>query len=73
MVEPLNHGSDQGLQTGATLEEQTALNPALNALNLNALNTVLAVNSPQEWDLSDLYGGFDDPRLEEDLEQLRQT
>ncbi|NJN86044.1 MAG: M3 family oligoendopeptidase [Leptolyngbyaceae cyanobacterium SL_7_1] len=30
------------------------------------------LDRPQEWDLSDLYAGFDDPRLTTDLEELRQ-
>lgn len=30
------------------------------------------LNQPQEWDLSDLYQGFDDPRLTTDLEKLQQ-
>lgn len=30
------------------------------------------LNSPQEWDLSDLYQGFDDPRLAADLKELQQ-
>lgn len=30
------------------------------------------IDSPQEWDLSDLYQGFDDPKLEQDLESLQQ-
>ncbi|BAU15115.1 pepF/M3 family oligoendopeptidase [Leptolyngbya sp. NIES-3755] len=29
------------------------------------------LDSPQEWDLSDLYKGFDDPRLTQDLESLQ--
>lgn len=28
--------------------------------------------NPQEWDLSDLYRGFDDPQLEQDLQALQQ-
>ena len=28
-------------------------------------------DSPQEWDLSDLYQGFNDPKLEQDLESLQ--
>jgi oligoendopeptidase F len=30
------------------------------------------VNGPPAWDLSDLYQGFDDPRLDQDLAQLQQ-
>lgn len=29
------------------------------------------LNEPQSWDLSDLYTGFDDPRLTQDIEYLR--
>jgi oligoendopeptidase F len=29
--------------------------------------------TPQEWDLSDLYQGFSDPKLKQDLEALQQT
>ncbi|MBD1821739.1 oligoendopeptidase F [Cyanobacteria bacterium FACHB-DQ100] len=29
------------------------------------------LDSPQEWDLSDLYRGFDDPKLTQDLEALQ--
>lgn len=29
------------------------------------------LDNPQEWDLSDLYQGFDDPRLTQDLESLQ--
>jgi len=29
------------------------------------------LDSPQEWDLSDLYQGFDDPKLTQDLESLQ--
>lgn len=29
--------------------------------------------TPQEWDLSDLYKGFDDPKLSQDLQALQQT
>ena len=32
----------------------------------------LQFDSPQEWDLSDLYKGFDDPQLAADLEALQQ-
>jgi oligoendopeptidase F len=31
------------------------------------------LENPQEWDLSDLYQGFDDPRLMQDLEALQRT
>lgn len=31
------------------------------------------LDSPQEWDLSDLYQGFDDPQLMQDLEGLKLT
>lgn len=31
------------------------------------------LDSPQEWDLSDLYLSFDDPQLNQDLELLQQT
>jgi oligoendopeptidase F len=41
---------------------QTSPSPALAQLD-----------SPQEWDLSDLYQGFDDPQLALDLELLQQT
>ena len=40
---------------------QTPISPAIEKLE-----------SPQEWDLSDLYQGFDDPKLTEDLEALQQ-
>lgn len=33
----------------------------------------IQLENPQEWDLSDLYQGFDDPRLMQDLEALQQT
>ncbi len=29
------------------------------------------LDTPQEWNLSDLYQGFDDPRLNSDLEALQ--
>ncbi|MBC7968724.1 MAG: oligoendopeptidase F, partial [Verrucomicrobia bacterium] len=32
--------------------------------------TTAQLDSPQEWNLSDLYQGFDDPRLVEDLASL---
>lgn len=40
-------------------------------------DTAIAANlpqleSPQEWDLSDLYQGFNDPKLHQDLETLQQ-
>lgn len=31
------------------------------------------LDSPQEWNLTDLYQGFDDPQLSQDLEALAQT
>lgn len=31
------------------------------------------LDNPQEWNLSDLYRGFDDPQLASDLESLQQT
>ncbi|MBD1850096.1 M3 family metallopeptidase [Leptolyngbya sp. FACHB-711] len=34
---------------------------------------VAQLHEPQEWDLRDLYQGFDDPKLTQDLESLRQT
>jgi oligoendopeptidase F len=40
-----------------------------------APDTVVAANiatEPPAWDLSDLYSGFDDPKLEQDLGQLKQ-
>ncbi len=33
---------------------------------------IAQLDSPQEWDLSDLYQGFDDPQLSQDLEALQQ-
>ncbi|UIE36748.1 oligoendopeptidase F [Leptodesmis sichuanensis A121] len=33
----------------------------------------IQLENPQEWDLSDLYQSFDDPRLMQDLEALQQT
>ncbi|KAM3113305.1 M3 family oligoendopeptidase [Phormidesmis sp. 146-33] len=33
--------------------------------------TSTKLDSPQEWDLSDLYTGFDDPQLAQDLETLK--
>ena len=34
--------------------------------------TAAQLDKPQEWNLSDLYQGFDDPRLEQDLAELEQ-
>lgn len=31
------------------------------------------LNAPPEWNLSDLYHSFEDPKLQQDLEQLQQT
>ena len=47
---------------------QSAANPTNSIANL--LNSL---DAPQEWDLSDLYQGFDDPHLTHDLEELQQT
>lgn len=33
--------------------------------------TIAAIEAPQEWDLSDLYQGFNDPKLEQDLQSLQ--
>lgn len=44
---------------------QTSENPAGAGLT--------QLDSPQEWNLSDLYQGFDDPQLKLDLEALQQT
>lgn len=38
-----------------------------------ALHIAQSLAIPQEWDLSDLYDDFSDPRLEQDLEYLRVT
>lgn len=35
-------------------------------------DAIAQLDSPQEWDLSDLYQGFDDPQLSQDLEALQQ-
>lgn len=35
-------------------------------------SAIAQLDSPQEWDLSDLYQGFDDPQLSQDLETLQQ-
>ncbi len=35
------------------------------------LSATAQLDSPQEWDLSDLYRGFDDPRLAQDMEALQ--
>ncbi|WP_242072435.1 M3 family metallopeptidase [Microcoleus sp. FACHB-68] len=37
------------------------------------LSAINQVESPQEWDLSDLYQGFDDPQLAQDLQALQQS
>ena len=37
------------------------------------LSSVAQLQEPQEWDLRDLYQGFDDPKLAQDLDTLRQT
>lgn len=37
------------------------------------VHSPLKLDTPQEWDLSDLYTDFDDPRLVEDLDSLQQT
>lgn len=37
------------------------------------MNRLSTLDAPQEWNLSDLYAGFDDPRLIQDLEYLRIT
>jgi oligoendopeptidase F len=47
---------------------QSAANPANSTAN-----TLNSLDVPQEWDLSDLYRGFDDPQLTHDLEELQQT
>lgn len=36
-------------------------------------SALIQLENPQEWDLSDLYQSFDDPRLMQDLEALQQT
>lgn len=36
------------------------------------LSDASQLQTPQEWDLTDLYQGFDDPRLEQDLHSLQQ-
>ncbi len=35
-------------------------------------DAIAKLDSPQEWDLSDLYQGFDDPQLNQDLAALQQ-
>jgi oligoendopeptidase F len=35
-------------------------------------DAIAQLDSPQEWDLSDLYQGFDDPQLSQDLAALQQ-
>jgi len=40
----------------------------------NSISLALAqLDTPQEWNLSDLYRGFDDPQFDQDLAELRQT
>lgn len=41
--------------------------------SISTFNSPTLLENPQEWDLSDLYQGFDDPRLTDDLQQLQQT
>jgi oligoendopeptidase F len=36
-----------------------------------AISNLPQMDNPQEWDLSDLYRGFDDPQLNQDLETLQ--
>jgi oligoendopeptidase F len=36
------------------------------------LSVTTKIHSPQEWELSDLYKGFDDPQFEQDLQALLQ-
>ncbi|WP_088890674.1 M3 family oligoendopeptidase [Leptolyngbya ohadii] len=41
--------------------------------SIAAPTPVSELHEPQEWDLGDLYQGFDDPNLTQDLDSLRQT
>nr|WP_242022111.1 M3 family metallopeptidase [Trichocoleus sp. FACHB-90] len=43
-----------------------------NANESKALTTLDQLDSPQEWNLCDLYKGFDDPHLAQDLQVLQQ-
>ncbi len=49
----------------------------INSRSLTLLQTDVVtpnlLDSPQEWDLSDLYLSFDDPQLNKDLELLQET
>jgi oligoendopeptidase F len=38
---------------------------------IQAISNLPQTDNPQEWDLSDLYRGFDDPQLNQDLETLQ--
>lgn len=40
---------------------------------VQAPDTTTHLDSPQEWNLSDLYNGFDDPTLTQNLQALQQT
>jgi oligoendopeptidase F len=43
------------------------------ATESTATTSIAQLQDPQEWNLSDLYQGFADPQLTQDLETLRQT
>jgi oligoendopeptidase F len=38
---------------------------------VSALSSLAQLENPQEWDLADLYKGFDDPQLQADLDSLQ--
>ncbi|MBL1176073.1 M3 family oligoendopeptidase [Pantanalinema sp. GBBB05] len=40
---------------------------------VQSATNVAQLNAPPEWNLSDLYHSFEDPKLQQDLEQLQQT
>lgn len=55
------------MQDGSTAEFNGVIMVMSNLAELSNLR------DPQEWDLGDLYQGFDDPRLNQDLDQLSAT
>ncbi len=55
-----------------SVSAMTAIAPDLQLLSSSQHSDAFP-SEPQSWDLSDLYDGFDDPRLAQDLEYLRVT
>jgi oligoendopeptidase F len=54
------------------MRESQLVNFVTDPTNANQISNVSYLDEPQEWDLSDLYKGFDDPKLARDLQQLQE-